>query len=158
MHQSSFMLLGGDLRGTLPNPRVNLTASFILGGQVFAARVPAASKGGGGTVSPLTTKGDLYGYGSGNARIPVGTNNYVLVADSGQTLGLKWAAVPTPLTTKGDIFCYAAAAARLGVGTNGQVLTSDSTQTTGLKWATPAGGGAAWTINNQTTNYVTYVS
>lgn len=42
--------------------------------------------------SPLTTKGDLYGYSSVNARIPVGSNGNVLTADSTQTLGLKWAA------------------------------------------------------------------
>lgn len=41
--------------------------------------------------SPLTTKGDLYGYSTTNARIPVGTNGQVLTADSTQSLGLKWA-------------------------------------------------------------------
>jgi len=46
----------------------------------------------GGTASPLTTKGDLYGYSTTNARIPVGTNGQVLTADSAQALGLKWAA------------------------------------------------------------------
>ena len=47
---------------------------------------------GGGGSSPLTTKGDLYGYDTGDARIPIGTDTYVLTADSGQALGLKWAA------------------------------------------------------------------
>lgn len=41
--------------------------------------------------SPLTTKGDLYGYDTANDRIPVGTNGQVLTADSTQALGLKWA-------------------------------------------------------------------
>jgi len=44
-----------------------------------------------GTTLPLTTKGDLFGYDTGNARIPIGTNNQVLTADSTQALGLKWA-------------------------------------------------------------------
>jgi hypothetical protein len=44
-----------------------------------------------GSVSPLTTKGDLYGYSTLDARIPIGTNNQVLTADSAQALGLKWA-------------------------------------------------------------------
>lgn len=49
----------------------------------------AAISGGS---SPLTTKGDLYGFSTTNARIPVGTNGQILIADSTQTLGLKWAA------------------------------------------------------------------
>lgn len=47
--------------------------------------------GGGGGASPLTTKGDLYGFSSTNARIPVGPDTQVLTADSSQPLGVKWA-------------------------------------------------------------------
>lgn len=46
----------------------------------------------GGTASPLTTKGDVWGFSTVNARIPVGPDTQVLTADSTQTLGLKWAA------------------------------------------------------------------
>ena len=49
-----------------------------------------------GASTPLTTKGDLFGYDTANARIPIGTNNQVLTADSAQALGLKWA---TPTAT-----------------------------------------------------------
>jgi len=45
-----------------------------------------------GAVSPLTTKGDVYGFSTSDARIPVGANDTVLTADSTQALGLKWAA------------------------------------------------------------------
>ena len=45
---------------------------------------------GGG--SPLTTKGDLYGFDTGNNRIPVGVDGTVLTADSTKALGVKWAA------------------------------------------------------------------
>lgn len=45
-----------------------------------------------GATSPLTTKGDIWGYGTSDARIPIGTNGDILTADSTQTLGLKWAA------------------------------------------------------------------
>lgn len=45
-----------------------------------------------GAVSPLTTKGDLYGFGSSDARIPIGANGTILTADSTESLGLKWAA------------------------------------------------------------------
>jgi hypothetical protein len=44
---------------------------------------------GGGT-SPLSVKGDLYGYNTTDARIPVGADGQVLTADSTQTLGVKW--------------------------------------------------------------------
>lgn len=48
-----------------------------------------------GYTPPLTTKGDLFGFDTTNARIPIGTNGQVLTADSAQSLGLKWA---TPST------------------------------------------------------------
>src|SRR5438105_2082693 len=48
---------------------------------------------GGGSTSPLTTKGDVWGFSTLDARIPIGTNGWVLTADSAQALGLKWAAV-----------------------------------------------------------------
>ena len=46
----------------------------------------------GGSASPLTTKGDVYGFSTTDARIPIGANDTVLTADSTQALGLKWAA------------------------------------------------------------------
>src|ERR1041384_8394749 len=48
-----------------------------------------ASTGG---ASPLTTKGDLFGHSTVDARIPVGADGTGLTADSAQTLGVKWAA------------------------------------------------------------------
>lgn len=45
-----------------------------------------------GESSPLTTKGDIHGYAAADARIPIGSNTHVLTADSGEALGLKWAA------------------------------------------------------------------
>jgi hypothetical protein len=43
------------------------------------------------STSPLTTKGDLYTFSTLDARLPVGTNNQILVADSTASTGLKWA-------------------------------------------------------------------
>lgn len=54
--------------------------------------ISATGSGGGGSSSPLTTKGDVWGYSTTDARIPVGTNGEVLTADSAQVLGVKWAA------------------------------------------------------------------
>lgn len=91
--------------------------------------------------SPLTTKGDIFGYSTAPARIPVGTDSFVLTADSSNALGVSWKAAGTPtlpVTTKGDILGYNTAAARVPVGTNGQVLTSDSTNALGISWQTPA--------------------
>jgi hypothetical protein len=48
--------------------------------------------GGGGLTSPLTTKGDIWVYGTGDTRLPVGTDGHTLVADSVETTGLKWVA------------------------------------------------------------------
>lgn len=106
---------------------------------------------GGQTINgtSVTTKGDLQGFSTVAARIPVGNNNEVLTADSTQTLGVKWAAASgTNVTTKGDLQTYSTTGDRLAVGANGTVLTPDSAQTTGLKWVAPiksiylsAGGG-----------------
>lgn len=45
-----------------------------------------------GQRGPLTTKGDIWGYGPGNTTVPVGTDGQVLTADSLSTNGLSWAA------------------------------------------------------------------
>lgn len=95
----------------------------------------------------VTTKGDLEGFSTVAARIPVGTNGQVLTADSAEALGLKWANVAggytDPLTTKGDLVAFNTATDRLAVGTNDQVLTADSTAAEGVAWKTPSGGGGA---------------
>lgn len=89
----------------------------------------------------VTTKGDLQGYSTLPARIPVGTNGQILVANSSVPLGVEWQTNTgsSPLTTKGDIYTYTTTNARLGVGTNGQVLSANASLPTGLEWINPVG-------------------
>jgi len=91
----------------------------------------------------MTAKGDLLGATAANttARLAVGTNNHVLIADSAQSTGLKWGVDPTNdlVTTKGDIVAATGAdtLARVAVGANDTVLTADSAMASGVKWASP---------------------
>ncbi len=101
---------------------------------------PAWVVGGGGG-SPLTTKGDIYTFTTVDARLPVGTDGYLLSANSAASTGLSWVAPgsgASPLTTKGDLYTFTTVDARLPVGANGQVLTADSTAASGVAWAASA--------------------
>jgi hypothetical protein len=51
----------------------------------------------------VTTKGDVLGFSSVPARVPVGANGQVLTADSAQTLGVKWA---TPTDSDAELLAW----------------------------------------------------
>jgi len=83
-------------------------------------------------------KGDLLvGLGANTlTALTIGSNGYVLTADSATTTGMAWKVnAGNPLSTKGDLFCFDTAASRLPVGTNGQVLTADSSAALGIKYS-----------------------
>jgi hypothetical protein len=72
--------------GAVPDPPSSSgTTKFLREDATWA--VPA----GGGGSSPLTTKGDIYTYSTADARLPIGANGQVLMADSTATTGNKWA-------------------------------------------------------------------
>lgn len=93
---SKASITNGD--GTAGNPTIDIIESNILV-QDLGGVLPI-SKGGTGqttasaafdSLSPLTTKGDIITRdSSSNIRLPVGTNNHVLTADSAQPSGLIW--------------------------------------------------------------------
>lgn len=80
---------------------------------------------GGGGSSPLTTKGDIYTYDTGDARLAIGTNEHTLIADSTAATGNKWGVLQEAgggtaqsSYTTGDIL-YASATdtlSKLGIG------------------------------------------
>jgi hypothetical protein len=80
----------------------------------------------------LTTKGDIHGYSNTNARVPIGDNDQVLTADSGESLGLKWA---TP------------SAGGATVSSNDITGFTDGQTTTSTSLADPTGTSAATLAN-----------
>ncbi len=91
----------------------------------------------GGGSSPLTTKGDVYGFSASNARIPIGTDGQVLTADSTQGLGLKWATASgsgTVTTTgspaNGNLTKFTGATSISNGNLSGDVTTSGTLVTT----------------------------
>lgn len=51
-------------------------------------------------ISPLTTKGDIHTFTTVDARLPVGTNGYVLSANSATATGLEWITAPATYTAE----------------------------------------------------------
>jgi len=68
------------------------SATAPSSGQVLTATSSTTATWQNPASNPTTTKGDLATYSTVPDRLPVGTNGYVLVADSTQSTGLKWAA------------------------------------------------------------------
>jgi hypothetical protein len=103
----------------------------------------------------IDAKGDLIpGTGADTfGRLVVGANETRLVADSGESTGLKYVADTTnfAVAAKGDLLAGTAAdtVAALSVGTNGFVIVADSGETTGLKYA----AGINVVLNAQTASY-----
>jgi hypothetical protein len=86
----------GDIEYRSSTANTNTRLAIGTTGQVLAVvgGVPAWATTADQT--PLTTKGDLFTFDTGDARLAVGNNGETLVADSSTATGLKWAAPATP--------------------------------------------------------------
>lgn len=80
--------LSGDVTFVLPPD--NGTNNYVLKTDGSGNTSWTEQTGGSGTTSPLTTKGDIWGYSTTNARIPVGADGTFLTADSSQATGVRW--------------------------------------------------------------------
>ncbi len=90
----------------------------------------------------LTTKGDLHSFSSTDARLAVGTNNYVLTADSTQALGLKWAVAPSaPSVNTYQVFTAA------GSGTYTLPTSPSTPRQIKVRMIGGGGGGGGSTTN-----------
>lgn len=99
-----FAASGGTWTWDGATPTLDTTAGVTY--RIVAERIPGTSNDwvgnlvGGGSASPLTTKGDLWGFSTVDARVPVGTDGQVLTADSTAALGVSW---QTPTVGVGEI-------------------------------------------------------
>jgi len=126
-----------------PVTTVGATDTFYLaqGNTTDAAITGANLKA---SLSPLTTKGDLYTFSTVNARLAVGvTNGQILQVSSGAATGLAWSTPTYPSAS----------------GTSGKILISDGTNNV---YSTPTYPNSATTTGSfiyaNGTNYVASTS
>lgn len=73
-------------------PDVNITQSSVTQHQAALSITESQISDLVHYTDPLTTKGDLLGYSTVTTRLPVGTNNQILIANSAEVTGLEWVA------------------------------------------------------------------
>ena len=87
----SLTTTSGSPAGSVTGPGTSVNGDIAIfngtgGNQISDSGVTVSD------IAPLTTKGDIYTFGTANARLPVGTDGYVLTANSAAPNGVDWAA------------------------------------------------------------------
>lgn len=122
---SGTLTLGGTLSGVDLTTQVTGTLPIANGGTGQTTKTPAFD-----ALAPTTTKGDLIVYdGTDNIRLAVGTNGYLLTADSAQTSGVKWAAAPVSTTVADDTSTNATYYPTFSTATSGTFSTATVSST-----------------------------
>lgn len=122
---SGNLTLGGTLSGVSLSTQVSGTLPIANGGTGQTTAVAAFD-----ALAPTTTKGDLIvNDGSDNIRLAVGTNNYVLTADSTQASGVKWATVAAGTTVADDTTTNASYYPTFSTATSGTFSTATVSST-----------------------------
>jgi hypothetical protein len=96
--------------------------------------------------SPLTAKGDLFGYSTAPARLAVGNDGEQIVADSSTSTGLRW---QTPIQQNPVLNSAMQVWQR---GTSVSVAASTATTYTADRWLSYTAANQATTVSRQATN------
>jgi len=99
--------------------------------------------------SPLTAKGDLFGYSTTQARVAVGNDGETLVADSSTSTGLRYQEPKASNPVLNSAFQI------WQRGTSISVAASTANAYTADRWAVVTGASVASTISRQVTNDTT---
>jgi hypothetical protein len=102
--------------------------------------------------SPLTAKGDLFGYSTTQARVPVGNDGDTIVADSSTSTGLRYTA---GTVQSNPVLNSAFQVWQRGTSVSIAASTGITSAYTADRWTCPTNANQAMTISRQATNDTT---
>lgn len=103
--QAALVDLTSQVTGVLPTTNGGTGSNYANAAALLAG------------ISPLTTKGDIFTFGSANTRLPVGSNTFVLSANSATATGLEWVASSSGVTLASTAPASIGTANAVGAGT-----------------------------------------